>query len=215
MVKSKTNTYYQNKDRRRASRRHPRSNHWHQLHLVITRADSINNVCNPRAYHSADCDTDHSLVASWVKVTSKRLHCAKKKCQPRINTNQTLDPEKNALFIQRLGETLISDPSQSAVDRWNSLQTTIYNTVVSTYGKKERKNADCFEESVSTLVPVIDGKSDALIMYKSNPSQQNHQALKAASPAVWPQKTHAAAPTTTGFGCQAASRWPPGPVTSG
>ena len=175
-----TNTYFQNKDRRKASWRHPRSNHWHQLDLVITRADSINNVCNTRAYHSADCDTDHSLVASWVKVTPKRLHCAKKKCQPRINTNQTLDPEKNALFIQRLGETLISDPSQSAVDRWNSLRTTIYNTAVSTYGKKERKNTDWFEESVSTLVPVIDAKCDALIMYKSNPSQQNHQALKAA-----------------------------------
>ena len=51
-----TNTYFQNKDRRKASWRHPRSNHWHQLDLVITRADSINNVCNTRAYHSADCD---------------------------------------------------------------------------------------------------------------------------------------------------------------
>ena len=74
-------------------------------------------VCNTRAYHSADCDTDHSLVASWMKVTPKRLLYAKKKCQPKINTNQILDPEKNALFIQRLWETLISDPSQSAVNR--------------------------------------------------------------------------------------------------
>ena len=126
-----TNTYFQNKDRRKSSWRHPRSNHWHQLDLVITRADSINSVCNTRAYHSADCDTDHSLVASWVKLTPKRLHCAKKKCQPRINTNQTQNPEKNALFIHCLGETLISNPSQSAVDRWNSLRTTIYNTAVS------------------------------------------------------------------------------------
>ena len=49
------------------------------------------------------------------------------------------------------------------------------------YGKKECKNTDWFEESVSTLVPVINVKRDALIMYKSNPNQQNHQALKAAS----------------------------------
>ena len=93
-----TNTYFQNKDRHKASLRHARSNHWHQLDLVITRADSIKNVYNTRAYHSSDCDTDHSLVASWVKVTPKRLHYAKKKCQPRINTNQILDPEKSALF---------------------------------------------------------------------------------------------------------------------
>ena len=84
------------------------------------------------------------------------------------------------MFIQCLGETRISDPSQSAVDRWNSPRTTIYNTAVSVYGRKERKNTDWFEESVSALVPVIDAKRDALIMYKSNPSQQNHQALKAA-----------------------------------
>ena len=173
-------TNFQNKDRHVASWRHPRSNHWHQLDLVITRADSINNVCNTRAYHSADCDTDHSLVASWVKVAPKRLHHTKKKCQPRINTNQTLDPEKNVLFIHRIGETLISNPSQSAVDRWNSLQTTIYNTAVLTHGKKEHKNTDWSEENASTLVPVIDAKRDALIMYKSNPSQQNHKAPKAA-----------------------------------
>ena len=175
-----TNTYFQNKDRRKASWRYPRSNHWHQLDLVTTKAYSINNVCNTRAYHSANCDTDHSLVASWVKVTSKRLHSVKEKCQPSINTNQTLDPEKNALFIQCLGETLISDPSQSAVDRWNSLRTTIYNIAVSMYGKKECKDTTRFEESISTLVPVINDKRDVLIMYKSNSSQQNHKALKAA-----------------------------------
>ena len=174
-----TNTYFQNKDRHKAAWTHPRSNHWHQLDLVITRADSINNVCNTRAYHNTDCDIDHSLVASWVKVNPKRLHHAKKKCRLRINTNQPLDPEKNASFVQCLGETLISNSPQSAVNRWNSLWTTIYNTAVLTYGKKEHKITDWFEESVSTLVPVIDAKCDALIMYKSIYSQQNHQALKA------------------------------------
>ena len=90
-----TSTYFRDKDRRKASWTHPRFNHWHLLDLVITRADSINNVCNTKAYQSADCDTDHSSVASWVKVTPKGLQYAKKKCQPRINTNHTLDPEKN------------------------------------------------------------------------------------------------------------------------
>ena len=131
-----TNTYFQNKDRRKASCRHPRSNHWHQMDLVITRADSINNVCKTRAYHSADRPLTRGFMGEGY---SKRLHCAKKKCQPRINTKQTLDPKKNALFTQRLGENLISNPTQSAVNRWNSLWTTIYNTAVSTYSKKERK----------------------------------------------------------------------------
>ena len=55
--------------------------------------------------------------------------------------------------------------------------------------KKERKNTDWFEESVSTLVPVIDAKRDVLIMYKSSPSQQNHQALIAAR-SLAQQSTH-------------------------
>ncbi|XP_047483313.1 craniofacial development protein 2-like [Penaeus chinensis] len=44
--------------------RHPRSRHWHQLDLVLTRRKDLASVLLTRTYHSADCDTDHSLVAS-------------------------------------------------------------------------------------------------------------------------------------------------------
>ena len=46
-------------------------------------------------------------------------------------------------------------------------------------------------------MPVINTKNDALIMYKSIPSQQNHQALKAASSLT--QKNRTSQPTTTGL----------------
>ena len=120
-----TNTYFQNKDRHKESWRHPRSNQCHQLDLVITRAGSINNVCNTRAYHSTDCDTDHLLVASWVKVT------------PKSKANH------------------VREQPQSA----------------------EPPSAESRPQSGPTNRAVV--------------------------------------PATTGSGCQAASRWPPGPVTSG
>lgn len=67
-----------------ASWKHPRSNHWHQLDLVITKRHSLNSLCNTRAYHSTDCDTDNSLIASKIKLKRKELHCSKKKSLRRL-----------------------------------------------------------------------------------------------------------------------------------
>lgn len=69
-----TNAYFQNQACHKASCKHQRSNHWYQLDLVITRCISLNNVCNTRAYHSADCNTDHSLISSMVKLKPKNLY---------------------------------------------------------------------------------------------------------------------------------------------
>ena len=52
------NTFFENKPCHNVSWRHRRSGHWHQLDIVITRRDALNNVLNTRSYHSADCDTD-------------------------------------------------------------------------------------------------------------------------------------------------------------
>uniref|UniRef100_H3A3K2 Endonuclease/exonuclease/phosphatase domain-containing protein n=1 Tax=Latimeria chalumnae TaxID=7897 RepID=H3A3K2_LATCH len=65
-----TNSYFAVKDHHKVSWRHPRSGHWHQLDLVIGKRKT-------RTFHSADCDTDHSLIISKVKITAKKLHRAK------------------------------------------------------------------------------------------------------------------------------------------
>ncbi|KAK0063712.1 craniofacial development protein 2, partial [Biomphalaria pfeifferi] len=41
---------------------HPSSKHWHQLDLIMVRQNCLKFVKLTRSYHSADCDTDHSLV---------------------------------------------------------------------------------------------------------------------------------------------------------
>ena len=61
-----TNTYFQSKKLHKVSWRRPRSGHWHQLDLVITRRKELGYVFHTRSYHSTVCDTDHSLVASKV-----------------------------------------------------------------------------------------------------------------------------------------------------
>jgi len=116
-----TNTFFQNKAIHKASWRHPRSQHWHQLDLVITHRTSLNSVCNTRAYHSADCDTDHSLVASRIKLRPKKLYHTKKKGQPRIDVSKTMLLDKNQKFLKRLEETLCNTQLQDAEHRWDTL----------------------------------------------------------------------------------------------
>ena len=178
-----TNTYFQNKACHKVSWRHPRSKHWHQLDMIITKRDSLNNVCNTRSCQSADCDTDHSLMATKVKLKPKKFHNSKRKGQPRINISKTAYPEKNQEFNEQLEETLDTahrNAERNAEDSWNSLRNAIYSTAVLTYGKKERKNTDWFEASITEMEPVIDAKRSAFISYKRDPSQRNLQALRAA-----------------------------------
>ena len=90
-----TNTFFENKPCHKVSWRHPRSGHWHQLDIVITRRDALNNVLNTRIYHSADCDTDHSLICARVRMQPKRLFHSKQKGHIRINISNTTYPMKN------------------------------------------------------------------------------------------------------------------------
>ncbi|KAI8519266.1 hypothetical protein Bbelb_025230 [Branchiostoma belcheri] len=157
------------------------SNHWHQLDLVITRHSSLNSVCNTRAYHSADCDSDHSLIIPTIKLRPKKLHHMKKKGKPRINISKTTLPDKNQKFLEQLeGSLKNTDQIQCAEQMWESLCNTIHSTAVKIYGKKERNNTDWFEAHISVLEPIIEKKRVALLSYKQNPSSQNLQALKAA-----------------------------------
>lgn len=53
---------------------HHRSKHWHQLDLIMTRREHLKGACISRVYHSAGCNTDHSLVLTKVKLQQKNGH---------------------------------------------------------------------------------------------------------------------------------------------
>ena len=57
-----SNTFFNTKPQHRVSWRHPRSKHWHQLDLILTRRVNLSSIKITRSYQSADCGTDHSLV---------------------------------------------------------------------------------------------------------------------------------------------------------
>ena len=105
---SLTNTFFPSKLQHRMSWRHPRSSPWHQLDFVITRRNLLNQVLVTRSYHSTDCDTDHSLMASRISLLLKHVHYSKQKPRPHINFAKAIDetledcPTRNGTISVRL-----------------------------------------------------------------------------------------------------------------
>ena len=134
-----TNTFFATKQHHIVSWCHPRSCHWHQLDLIITRRTSLNHVLKTRSYHSADCNTDHSLVSSKVRLRPKRIHHSKLKGRPRINSARTSIPELRDRFATTIEEALKDSPSGSAVVRWAHIRDAIYNSAMDTFGQEGKK----------------------------------------------------------------------------
>lgn len=117
-----TNTFFHSKPQHRVSWHHPKSRHWHQQDLVITRRDSLNCVRKTRTYHSSGCDTDHTLVAARVRLQPKRVYNSKQKGWPRINTAFTSIPGTCARFANSLQGALEDCPTNTANERWGHIR---------------------------------------------------------------------------------------------
>ncbi|XP_030839694.1 uncharacterized protein LOC100887870 [Strongylocentrotus purpuratus] len=175
-----TNTFFFTKPCHKVSWRHPRSHHWHQLDLVITQTSSLNSVQVTRSYHSADCGTDHSLIASRVRLQPRRIHRSKQKGRPRINTAKISNPDLHDLFADSIEQALQDCPSTSAEERWNHIRDAIHHSAMEIYGKREKQNPDWFVAGIAELEPVIEAKRAALANYKSDPSVKTLTALRTA-----------------------------------
>ena len=90
----------------RVSWRHPKSKHWHQLDLILTLRSSFPSITIKHSHQDADCNTDHSLVCSKVKLRTKRLYHTKKEDHVLTSASLARDQEKVEEFAQVLEETL-------------------------------------------------------------------------------------------------------------
>ena len=175
-----TNTFFSTKPHHRVSWRHPRSKHWHQLDLIITRRSHLNSVLLTRTYHSADCDTDHSLICSKIRLQPKKLHHSKQSAKPRIDVTKTTFPDRVANFNATLAETITHDCCRSE-EQWEHLKTTTHSAAISAFGKKQGgiKN-DWYSSNAVRLDPLIESKRAALQNHKDHPSAQSLKALQTA-----------------------------------
>lgn len=191
-----TITFVKCKEIHQVSWRHPRSHHWHQLDLVITRRSDLGSVLLTRSYHSTDCDTDHSIIASRVRITPKKLHHLKKKGggHPCINTCCISDPEKTQQFVSNVEKALEErTPVNGTIDSWwIRLCDVVYGSAIGAYGKAERKNAYWYEAHWEDMEPMTEAKRKALLAYKATPSPIIPEALRAAKKTAQQTACHCA-----------------------
>lgn len=178
-----TNTLFPQRPHLKTSWRHPRSKLWHQLDLIIVRKEHSKNVKKTRAYHSADCDTDHSLVGCQIKTTPKKLHRAKPPCKPRIDGARTKENQSTTRFNEILSTAINSSTSHqnSATDQWTQLKETIHGEAINVFGKKGKKSEDWYLANADKMEPLIESKRMALSAHKKMPSDQTKKALRDAT----------------------------------
>ena len=176
-----TNSFFRTKPQHKVLWRQPHSKHWHQLDLILVRRTAIKNVLHTRSYHSADCDTDHSLVCCKIRMQPKKLHRTKTKGNPRIDVSKMSQPDLMEQFAQTFEkESGVLQPDDSATEKWEALRDTMYRTALATFRKRSSKWHDWFEAKSTVMTPVIEAKRAALIEYKRTPSERNLQILRIA-----------------------------------
>ena len=139
-----------------------------------------NNVLATRSYHSADCDTDHAMVCSKVRLSPRKLHRSKPTGRSRINVAITADPQRREQFVASLEQSLQDLPDQDATTRWNTLSNTIYKAAITAFGKREIPNQDWYNANLHVMVPVIETKREALLAYIHNPCEKTLSSLRSA-----------------------------------
>ena len=76
-----------------------------------------------------------------------------------------------------LEEIILGPAGANAPERWEHFKYAVYNTALSTFGKKTKKTADWFEAHSEEMMPAIEEKRRALAAY---PSEYNLQFLRVA-----------------------------------
>lgn len=110
--------------------------------------NTIKNVLHTRSYHSADCNTDHSLVCCKIKLQPKRFHHGKKQGNPCIDVSKISQPEPVEQFAEMFGSKLGTlQTGDSAKEKWATLQDTMHGTALASFGRKTSKSHTWFEAS--------------------------------------------------------------------
>ena len=126
-----TNTYFLTRPQHKVSWMHPRSKSWHQLDLILTRRSSLKNILLTRSYHSADCDSDHSLVCCKIRLQPKKFYKVKKQGNSRIDISKMPQPDLINTFTEAFEKEYgTSNNDITATEKWMTLQRTMYETAL-------------------------------------------------------------------------------------
>ena len=173
------NTFFKTKLRHAVTWKHPRSGHWHQLDLVIARCDSRRKFLHTRSYHSADCNTDHALVCSRIRLSPPSRSRIAQPPSKRPDTARLSCEETRQALIDGMASGLDQEPASFGIEeQWSHLKGHVYHTALSVLGTTKRVKNDWFEENLHVMQPVLEQKRHAFLKYKRDPSETNKICLR-------------------------------------
>ncbi|XP_041976468.1 uncharacterized protein LOC121731180 [Aricia agestis] len=180
-----TNTFFKGKLTRKVSWKHPRSGHWHQLDVVLSRTKDIREILHTRSFHSTDCDTDHSLVAANIAFSPKRIHSSRVMGRKRLNLSQLHNDEKIRTFECLAKEMLDSwNTSTPTSVEWSNVKELLTASAGEVFGHLKTKSRDWFAENAEHLHPLLVSKRDAALKHRMNPSMDTKNILRAKKAAL-------------------------------
>ncbi|KAG7305186.1 hypothetical protein JYU34_009222 [Plutella xylostella] len=184
-----TNTYFKNKLMHKVSWKHPRSGHWHQIDFIITRRKDLRDILNSRTYHSADCNTDHSLVMAKTRHNPKRIHSAISTSRKvALNTAAMMDQDRCKKLEELINHQLSAEhlaECASVEDMWHMIKQKIMSAAENIFGRKEKVASDWFAEYAHILLPLIEVKRAAHIdLLNSHNDLARQSTYKAAKSEV-------------------------------
>ena len=174
-----TNTRFKQNHSRRVTWRHPRSGHWHQLDLTMIKKRDIGTVKSSRSYHSADGDTDHSLVLTVIDLPKKRKPCNQKK-HPRINRANMKSPEHAEMLSRKFSEKMNNSMPNSLEDTWTHMKEALLEAGKDSFGTDIPPSEDWIAENLDILEPLMSTKNNAHRRYKQLATPNSLADLKSA-----------------------------------
>ena len=138
-------------------------------------------LCLTRTYHSADCDTDHSLVCCRVKLQPKKFHHNKQEKKPRIDVSKTRHSDYLAEFKTQFSSAFVGDYNLPSTVQWENVKNATLLAALSVFGKRKgSQQNDWYHSNSARPDPFIEAKHTALQIYMGMPSPAILNTLRSA-----------------------------------
>lgn len=155
-----TNTIFQQKNKHKDSRMHPRSKQCHLLDYIIVRRKDIKDMHITRAMRCADCWTDHRIIISKLRVAvhppvrlqkagKKRLDCA------RLEETEAQNSLRSSIADKMQEMDSFLSPEGSVDDNWTCLSSKLYEAAVESIGYRWRRHQDWFDENSESIKTIL------------------------------------------------------------
>lgn len=127
--------------------RHPRSKHWHQMDLILTRRTELKNVLVTGTYHSST----QCRLSRWPKVSTKELM---KESQGLMSARQsTLNAWLNLRHCSLL--PFVGHYNRSSTAQWKNVKNATHSATLNAFGKGKRTQQNDGYDSSSTRLDNI------------------------------------------------------------